>query len=102
METYFPEYSVLEDNWREIQKEILNMNKEQLDILIQSISNRKNSLTNELSTFFKVGMKVNFGRRRDNYSMYQGVVSKINRTKAVVKTDRGNYVVPFVNMKEVA
>lgn len=86
----------------EIQKEILNMNKEQLDILIQSISNRKNSLTNELSTFFKVGMKVNFGRRRDNYSMYQGVVSKINRTKAVVKTDRGNYVVPFVNMKEVA
>ena len=86
----------------EIQKEILNMNKEQLDILIQSISNRKNSLTNELSTFFKVGMKVNFGRRRDNYSMYQGVVSKINRTKAVVKTDRGNYTVPFVNMKEVA
>ena len=86
----------------EIQKEILNMNKEQLDILIQSISNRKNSLTNDLSTFFKVGMKVNFGRRRDNYSMYQGVVSKINRTKAVVKTDRGNYVVPFVNMKEVA
>ena len=86
----------------EIQKEILNMNKEQLDILIQSISNRKNSLTNELSIFFKVGMKVNFGRRRDNYSMYQGVVSKINRTKAVVKTDRGNYVVPFVNMKEVA
>ena len=86
----------------EIQKEILNMNKEQLDFLIQSISNRKNSLTNELSTFFKVGMKVNFGRRRDNYSMYQGVVSKINRTKAVVKTDRGNYVVPFVNMKEVA
>ena len=86
----------------EIQKEILNMNKEQLDILIQSISNRKNSLTNELSIFFKVGMKVNFGRRRDNYSMYQGVVSKINRTKAVVKTDRGNYTVPFVNMKEVA
>ena len=86
----------------EIQKEILNMNIEQLDILIQSISNRKNSLTNELSTFFKVGMKVNFGRRRDNYSMYQGVVSKINRTKAVVKTDRGNYTVPFVNMKEVA
>jgi hypothetical protein len=86
----------------EIQKEILNMNKAQLDILIQSILNRKNSLTNELSTFFKVGMKVNFGRRRDNYSMYQGVVSKINRTKAVVKTDRGNYTVPFVNMKEVA
>ncbi len=86
----------------EIQKEILNMNKTQLDILIQSILNRKNSLTNELSTFFKVGMKVNFGRRRDNYSMYKGVVSKINRTKAVVKTDGGNYIVPFVNMKEVA
>ena len=86
----------------EIQKEILNMNKEQLDILIQSVIARKNSLTNELSIFFKVGMKVNFGRRRDNYSMYQGVVSKINRTKAVVKTDRGKYTVPFVNMKEVA
>ena len=34
--------------------------------------------------------------------MYKGVVSKINRTKAVVKTDNGNYTVPFVNMKEVA
>ena len=89
-------------NMEEIQKEILNMNKEQLDILIQSVLNRKNSLTNELSTFFKVGMKVNFGRRRDNYSMYQGVVSKINRTKAVVKTENGNYTVPFVKMKEVA
>ena len=86
----------------EIQKEILTMNKGPLDILIQSVIARKNSLTNELSTFFKVGMKVNFGRRRDNYSMYKGVVSKINRTKAVVKTDNGNYTVPFVNMKEVA
>ena len=47
-------------------------------------------------------MKVNFGRRKDNYSMYEGVVSKINRTKAIVKTDRGNYTVPLVNMKEVA
>ena len=86
----------------EIQKEILTMNKSQLDTLIQSMLSRKNSLTNELSNFFKVGMKVNFGRRKDNYSMYEGVVSKINRTKAIVKTDRGNYTVPLVNMKEVA
>ena len=78
------------------------MNKSQLDTLIQSMLSRKNSLTNELSNFFKVGMKVNFGRRKDNYSMYEGVVSKINRTKAIVKTDRGNYTVPLVNMKEVA
>lgn len=86
----------------EIQKEIMTMNKSQLDTLIQSMLSRKNSLTNELSNFFKVGMKVNFGRRKDNYSMYEGVVSKINRTKAIVKTDRGNYTVPLVNMKEVA
>ena len=38
----------------EIQKEILTMNKGQLDTLIQSVIARKNSLTNELSTFFKV------------------------------------------------
>ena len=86
----------------EIQKEIMTMDKSQLDTLIQSMLSRKNSLTNELSNFFKVGMKVNFGRRKDNYSMYEGVVSKINRTKAIVKTDRGNYTVPLVNMKEVA
>ena len=86
----------------EIQKEIMTMNKSQLDTLIQSMLSRKNSLTNELSNFFKVGMKVNFGRRKDNYSMYEAVVSKINRTKAIVKTDRGNYTVPLVNMKEVA
>jgi len=86
----------------EIQKEIMIMDKSQLDTLIQSMLSRKNSLTNELSNFFKVGMKVNFGRRKDNYSMYKGVVSKINRTKAIVKTVNGNYTVPLVNMKEVA
>ena len=75
----------------EIQKEIMIMDKSQLDTLIQSMLSRKNSLTNELSNFFKVGMKVNFGRRKDNYSMYKGVVSKINRTKAIVKTVNGNY-----------
>ena len=80
--------------WNQISK----MNKAQLDGVIGAAKTRQKTLAVEMSTTFKVGDKVMFGKVTG--PAHFGTVYKINRSKAVVDTGMSRkWNVPFSMMQ---
>ena len=80
--------------WEKISK----MNKTQLDGVIGAVRTRQKTLALEMSTAFKVGDKVMFGKATG--PSHFGTVYKINRSKAVVDTGQDRkWTVPFSMMQ---
>ena len=80
--------------WEQISK----MNKAQLDQVINAVRTRQKTLAVEMSTTFKVGDKVMFGKVTG--PAHFGTVYKINRSKAVVDTGMSRkWNVPFSMMQ---
>tara|TARA_B110000977_G_scaffold18070_1_gene21829 strand:+ start:141 stop:419 length:279 start_codon:yes stop_codon:yes gene_type:complete len=78
--------------------QIATMNKDQLDRTIGAVKTRQKTLALEMSTAFKVGDKVMFGKATG--PSHFGTVYKINRSKAVVDTGQDRkWTVPFSMMQ---
>jgi len=78
--------------------QIATMNKDQLDRTIGAVKTRQKTLALEMSTAFKVGDKVMFGKATG--PAHFGTVYKINRSKAVVDTGQDRkWTVPFSMMQ---
>ena len=78
--------------------QIAKMDKDQLDRTIGAVKTRQKTLAIEMSTAFKVGDKVMFGKTTG--PSHFGTVYKINRSKAVVDTGQDRkWTVPFSMMQ---
>ena len=74
--------------------QIARMSRDQLDRTIEAVKTRQKTLAIEMSTAFKVGDKVMFGKTTG--PSHFGTVYKINRSKAVVDTGQDRkWTVPF-------
>jgi len=82
-----------------IQKDILQLDKDNLNLIISAVKTRQNTLQSELAIKFSVGMKVNFGKTRGK--QYVGIVTKVNSKRAEVQMDTGGFArVPYSLMRE--
>ena len=78
--------------------QIARMSRDQLDRTIEAVKTRQKTLAIEMSTAFKVGDKVMFGKTTG--PSHFGTVYKINRSKAVVDTGQDRkWTVPFSMMQ---
>ena len=78
--------------------QIATMNKDQLERTIGAVKTRQKTLAIEMSTTFKVGDRVMFGKATG--PSHFGRVYKINRSKAVVDTGQDRkWTVPFSMMQ---
>lgn len=81
-----------------LQKEIMKLNKEELDEVIVAIKNRRVALNSQAMSSFYRGMKVQFGKK--NGIRRLGTIESIGRTRAVVDTGIDKWRVPFSHLTE--
>ena len=74
-----------------LQKEIMKLNKEELDEVIVAIKNRRVALNSQAMSSFYRGMKVQFGKK--NGIRRLGTIESIGRTRAVVDTGEFHFLI---------
>jgi len=74
------------------------LNAQGLEQVTIAIKNARSYIAVETKSTLRVGAKVTI--RHAKLAHAQGIVTKVARTRATVKTPQGNYLVPF-NLLEV-
>jgi hypothetical protein len=79
----------------EVKKLMFDLDQAQLSELVQHFKNCRSLLNMKAKSEFSVGQKVKFGK-------FVGIISKLNRTKAVVSTATdGKWNVPMTRMEAI-